>query len=121
MSNATPTQLRFPPFAGLIHRLSRAIDDRRHASYIDHSLGDLLTQRIFQIACGYADANDANTLRRDPMFNSAPNASRLRRSRIWPAHRPSRAWKMPLTPATSTAWPKPLWNSLLPATPNLRH
>jgi len=97
MSNSIPTQLRFPPFAGftvradfeggalssdfgplllrgvdqqigLIHRLSQAINDRRHASYIDHSLGDLLTQRIFQIACGYADANDANTLRRDPMF-----------------------------------------------------
>ena len=27
-----------------------------------------MTQRIFQIACGYADANDANALRRDPMF-----------------------------------------------------
>lgn len=97
MSNSIPTQLRFPPFAGftvradfeggalssdfgplllrgvdqqigLVHRLAQAIDDRRHASYIDHSLSDLLTQRIFQIACGYADANDANTLRRDPMF-----------------------------------------------------
>ena len=97
MANSTPTQLRFPPVAGftvradfeggalssdfgplllrgvdqqigLIDRLAGAIDDRRHASYIDHSLSDLLTQRIFQIASGYDDANDANSLRRDPMF-----------------------------------------------------
>src|SRR5205807_4279370 len=29
---------------------------------------DLLKQRIFQIAAGYEDANDANTLRHDPIF-----------------------------------------------------
>ena len=28
---------------GLTHRLARAIGDRRHASYIDHSMKDLLT------------------------------------------------------------------------------
>ena len=48
---------------GLIPRLSAAIKDRRHPSYIDHSLDDLLSQRIFQVACGYADANDANSQR----------------------------------------------------------
>src|SRR4030095_5766679 len=29
---------------------------------------DLLKQRVFQIAAGYEDANDANTLRDDPIF-----------------------------------------------------
>jgi len=53
---------------GLIDRLSRAIDDRRKAAYVDHSLSELLAQRIYQIACGYADGNDANSLRRDPLF-----------------------------------------------------
>jgi hypothetical protein len=53
---------------GLIDRLTDAIHDRRHPSYIEHSMNDLLTQRIFQVACGYEDANDSNTLRHDPMF-----------------------------------------------------
>ena len=43
---------------GLIERLTQAVDDRRHPSYIKHPLHDLFAQRIFQIACGYADGND---------------------------------------------------------------
>lgn len=34
---------------GLIDRLVRAGADRRHPSYIEHPLRDLLAQRIFQI------------------------------------------------------------------------
>lgn len=56
---------------GLADRLVEAIRDSRHPSYITHSLRDLLTQRIFQIACGYEDALDANTLRVDPAFKVA--------------------------------------------------
>jgi len=55
----------------LIPRRVGAIHDKRHASYIDHPLADLLRQRIFQTASGYADGNDANTLRRNPMFKLA--------------------------------------------------
>jgi hypothetical protein len=46
---------------GLIERLAGAITDRRHPSYIDHALPDLLAQRIFQVACGY-DSADARVL-----------------------------------------------------------
>ena len=53
---------------GLTERLTAAIRDKRHPSYIDHPLRDLLAQRIYQLASGYADANDANHLRRDPVF-----------------------------------------------------
>src|SRR5699024_1937000 len=53
---------------GLLNRLAGAIKDKRHASYIDHSIKDLLTQHVMQVACGYEDANDGNTLRHDPMF-----------------------------------------------------
>src|SRR5215468_8220291 len=53
---------------GLTERLAAAIHDKRHQSYIDHPLRDLLAQRIYQIASGYADANDANHLRHDPVF-----------------------------------------------------
>ena len=97
MCHSTPKQLCFPPVAGqtiradfeggalssdfgalllrgvdqqigLTERLATAIHDKRHPSYIDHPLRDLLAQRIYQIASGYADANDANHLRRDPLF-----------------------------------------------------
>jgi hypothetical protein len=100
MSQSTPEQLRFPPVdgltvradfdggamssdfgplilrgvdrqIGLTERLAQAIDDQRHASYITHPLRDLLAQRIFQIGCGYEDGNDANALRRDPLFKLA--------------------------------------------------
>ncbi|MEC5217069.1 hypothetical protein RCH09_002026, partial [Actimicrobium sp. GrIS 1.19] len=40
---------------GLTERLTAALGDRRHQSYISHSYRDLLTQRIFQIGCGYED------------------------------------------------------------------
>src|SRR6476659_2099849 len=53
---------------GLTERRAAAIHDKRHQAYIDHPLRDLLAQRIYQLASGYADANDANHLRRDPVF-----------------------------------------------------
>ena len=58
---------------GLIDRLCGCIADDRHPSYVAHSLSDLLRQRIFQIACGYEDANDCNSLRADPAFKMACN------------------------------------------------
>jgi hypothetical protein len=35
-----------------------------------HSLLSLLKQRVFQIACGYEDQNDSNTLREDPLLKA---------------------------------------------------
>ncbi len=124
MLYSSPKQLCFPPVAGhtlradfdggalssdfgplllrgvdrqisLTERLATAIHDKRHLSYIDHPLRDLLAQRIYQIASGYADGNDANSLRHDPVFKlgvehlplapdqnlaSAPTFSRLEHS-----------------------------------------
>ena len=77
MSDCSPKQLCFPPLAGqtiradfdggalssdfgalllrgidrqigLTERLAAAIRDKRHQSYIDHSLRDLLAQRIYR-------------------------------------------------------------------------
>jgi hypothetical protein len=55
----------------LSHAIAVAIHDTRHQSYVDHTMEDLIAQRVYQIACSYEDANDANTLRRDPMFKLA--------------------------------------------------
>jgi len=53
---------------GLTERLASSFLDRRHASYIEHNLIDLIKQRVYQQACLYEDGNDANSLRHDPMF-----------------------------------------------------
>ena len=53
---------------GLTERVCAAIDDSRHPGYITHSLHDILKQRIYQIASGYEDGNDCNSLRHDPVF-----------------------------------------------------
>lgn len=56
---------------GIVRRFAGALDDPRDARYTHHCYEELLRQRIFQIACGYEDANDCNTLRHDPAFKSA--------------------------------------------------
>ena len=55
----------------LLTKLAAAISDSRRQSHIKHSLQDLITQRCIQLACGYEDANDSNSLRKDPMFKLA--------------------------------------------------
>lgn len=56
---------------GLITMLAKCINDTRRSSSITHQKTDLLTQRILQIACGYEDANDSNSLRKDPALKMA--------------------------------------------------
>jgi hypothetical protein len=51
---------------GLCARLATAIPDRRRRSR--HPRLDLLRQRIYQIAAGYEDQDDADALRRDPLL-----------------------------------------------------
>jgi hypothetical protein len=52
---------------GLIAGMSGCLRDPRQAGKVDHSLRDLFAQRVFSIACGYADANDSARLAADPM------------------------------------------------------
>ncbi len=53
---------------GIISGMSKCITDDRDQRYIDHSLKQLLYQRIYQIAAGYEDANDCDELRGDSIF-----------------------------------------------------
>lgn len=55
----------------IIDRMVKSLQDSRHKSYIDHSLLDMMRQRIYQISCGYEDANDCDELRSDPGFKAA--------------------------------------------------
>lgn len=52
---------------GLIQALVGCLRDERQASKVDHSLRELLSQRVFSIACGYPDANDSARLSADPI------------------------------------------------------
>jgi hypothetical protein len=42
--------------------------DRRRADLIDHSIEELVGQRVLGIACGYEDLNDHDQLRDDPLW-----------------------------------------------------
>ncbi|MGH8326298.1 MAG: IS1380 family transposase, partial [Steroidobacteraceae bacterium] len=52
---------------GLTERLAGCISDGRQAGKVEHSIRDLVRQRLFGIACGYADCNDAARLAEDPI------------------------------------------------------
>ena len=54
----------------LTKSLDRAVKDTRDGRYVEHAVGDLLRQRVYQIAAGYEDAIDANLLRHDPTFQT---------------------------------------------------
>jgi len=52
---------------GLCEAISEHIPEWRKRKGL-HSLSSLVRQRIFQIACGYEDQNDSNSLREDPLL-----------------------------------------------------
>lgn len=56
---------------GIISRLTGCIADTRDQRYVDHTKRELLTQRVMQIACGYEDADDSDSLRSDPALKIA--------------------------------------------------
>jgi hypothetical protein len=55
----------------LTKRISECITDRRDSRYADHSMVELLRQRIYQVVAGYEDCNDADLLRKDPALKAA--------------------------------------------------
>jgi len=55
---------------GLIEELSACLADGRQEGKLTHSLTDLVAQRAYGIACGYADCNDAARLADDPIHKA---------------------------------------------------
>ncbi|MEM7476707.1 MAG: IS1380 family transposase [Planctomycetota bacterium] len=53
---------------GLSAALASSLRDCRQPNKIRHSLTELVRQRLYAIACGYADGNDAARLAHDPIF-----------------------------------------------------
>jgi len=52
---------------GISERLAACVDDPRQPGKVRHAMLDLLRQRVFGVACGYPDGNDAARLADDPI------------------------------------------------------
>jgi hypothetical protein len=56
---------------GLTKALAEALVEWRNPVFIVHSMHDLVRERVYGIAQGYEDGNDASTLRNEPLFKVA--------------------------------------------------
>ena len=92
----------------LTKRLAGCLNDPRQPGKVQHSNLELLRQRVFGLACGYADCNDAARLAEDAihkLFWTAirsrgpawPRSRRCRGSRTGRAGRRCATWR--------TCWP----------------
>jgi len=61
---------QFDAQLALTQQLNGIFNDWRHPAFIEHQTHEMLCQRIYQIAAGYEDCNDAATLRLDPTFQT---------------------------------------------------
>jgi hypothetical protein len=52
----------------LVERFSRCFRDHRDALRVEHSVADLVRQRVYGLALGYEDQSDHDTLRLDPLL-----------------------------------------------------
>jgi hypothetical protein len=73
---------------GLTASLAQCFSDGRQAQYVDHSVQQLLAQRIYGLVLGYEDLNDHAWLRLDPLLATACDKPDPRgQDRFNPAHR----------------------------------
>jgi hypothetical protein len=73
---------------GLSRALAGCFCDQRDPHFVDHSLPQLLAQRLYGLALGYEDLNDHNQLRRDPLLATAcEKKDPWGQDRFNPAHR----------------------------------
>jgi hypothetical protein len=60
---------------GVLRDLAERLPDPRAQKFVVHSREAILTQQVYQILAGYADGNDAQQLRVDPLFQTLANVS----------------------------------------------
>ncbi len=54
--------------SGLLARLAACFTDHRDPELVEHTVEELIKQRVFALALGYEDLNDHDTLRTDPLL-----------------------------------------------------
>jgi hypothetical protein len=73
---------------GLTQSLAQCFCDTRQQVYVDHSVRQLLAQRLYGLALGYEDLNDHQRLRLDPLLAAAcEKLDPLGQDRFNPEHR----------------------------------
>lgn len=73
---------------GLTVSLAQCFGDARNPFWVEHSLPELLRQRLFGLALGYEDINDHQRLRLDPLLAVAcEKTDPLGQTRLLPQHR----------------------------------
>ncbi len=86
---------------GLTKCVAACLEDERQPGKVRHQTLELLRQRVFGLACGYADCNDVERLAQDPIHKllvgrdpltgralaSQPTLSRFENAVAWPALR----------------------------------
>src|SRR5215212_8028940 len=95
---------------GLCERMAELVPEWRKRK-ARHSLKALIKQRVFQIACGYEDQNDSNSLREDPLLKLLCGSLPESGAELWRASPRSAGWRTRPLPALATGWPKPSSNS----------
>jgi hypothetical protein len=95
---------------GLMQRFAKCFKDHRDPELIEHTVEELVRQRVFGIACGYEDLVDHATLRDDPLLAAVVGkADPLGRDRLsikdrgHPLASPSTLNRLELTPADASA------------------
>jgi hypothetical protein len=95
---------------GLLRKFAECFKDHRNPDLIEHTVEQLVRQRVFGIACGYEDLNDHQALRDDPLLAAVvgkaepDGADRLAvKDKGHPLASPSTLNRLELTPADATA------------------
>ncbi len=53
---------------GIVRQFAACFQDYRHADRIEHTVEELVAQRVYGLALGYEDLNDHEELRKDPLL-----------------------------------------------------
>ena len=53
---------------GILRQFAACFEDRRKPELIEHTVQELVAQRVYGLALGYEDLNDHDQLRRDPLL-----------------------------------------------------
>src|SRR5882757_7651168 len=60
---------------GVLSELAERLPDPRAQKFVKHHREAILTQQVYQILADYADCNDANRVRLDPLFQTLADVS----------------------------------------------
>src|SRR6266403_2448071 len=53
---------------GILHQFAACFSDYRNGDLIEHTVKELVAQRVYGLALGYEDLNDHEELRKDPLL-----------------------------------------------------